>query len=309
MNTISLKDLLEAGCHFGHKVERWHPKAAVFIYGAKEGVHIIDLAKTKLALEAALGYVEDLGKMGKDMLFVGTKRQAKGVVSEAANSAGIYFLTNRWIGGFLTNHDEVKKNIEKLNRMKKESSDGSWNQFPKHERVKLEKEMRKLVRVYGGVADLSGVPSAIYIVDIKKESSAVKEAKRKNIPIIAIVDTNTDPTSVDYAIPANDDAVGSIKYITDRIASAYGEGRKMGEKDRIEKKETSFPKETPFEGGKEETNKEEIGADKTKPSDVINAIEEEKVEGVEKKPKVDRVEEVEKVEKKPKKRGRPKKKI
>ena len=269
MQNVSLKELLEAGCHFGHKVERWHPKAATFIYAAKEGVHIIDLAKTKSALESVLAYVEELGKTGKALLFVGTKRQAKEVVTEAAKSAGIFYLTNRWVGGFLTNHEEVKKNIEKLNRMKKESADGSWNQFPKHERVQLEKETRKMERIYGGVTALMGVPSAIYIVDIKKEASAVREAKRKNIPIIAIVDTNTDPTSVDYPVPANDDAVGSIKYITEKIAGVYGEGRKMGEK------------------GKEE------GVEKTKPSDVINAVPEEK----------------EKVEEKPKKKGRPKKKV
>ena len=168
MQNISLKDLLEAGCHFGHKVERWHPKAATFIYAAKEGVHIIDLAKTKSALESVLAYADELGKTGKALLFVGTKRQAKGVVTEAAKREGIFYLTNRWVGGFLTNYEEVGKNIEKLNRMKKESTDGSWNQFPKHERVQLEKETRKMERIYGGVTALAGVPSAIYIIDIKK---------------------------------------------------------------------------------------------------------------------------------------------
>lgn len=230
MQQISLKVLLEAGCHFGHKVERWHPKAGVFIYGEKEGVHIIDLAKTKSSLEAAATYVQNLARDGKKILFVGTKRQARGVVTQAAKKGSIFYLTNRWVGGFLTNFEEVKKNIDKLNRMRKESTDGTWNQFPKHERVQLEKEMRKLAMVYDGVAALNVLPDAIYIVDIKKESSAVKEAKRKGIPIIAIVDTNSNPTLVDYYIPANDDAVGSIELITNYLVDAYMDGRGVWEK-------------------------------------------------------------------------------
>lgn len=231
MNTVSLKSLLEAGCHFGHKVERWHPKAASFIYGEKEGVHIIDLAKTKEGLEKAGVELRKMAQTGKTLLMIGTKRQARGSVTAAAIRANTYYLTNRWVGGFMTNWEEVKKNVEKLNKMKKESQDGSWNRFPKHERIALEKEMRKSERVYGGVAAMTRLPDGVFIVDIKKEISAVREAIRRNIPIFAIVDTNSNPTLVTYPIPANDDAVGSIEYIVNFVADSYDEGRKFYEKE------------------------------------------------------------------------------
>lgn len=303
MITISLKVLLEAGCHFGHKVERWHPKASTFIYGAKEGVHIIDLARTKSSLEVALSYITELTKQGKILLLVGTKRQARGVVNEAAKRGNIFYMTNRWVGGFLTNWEEVKKNIDKLNKMVKESGDGSWSQFPKHERVQLEKEMRKLERVYGGVATLTNVPDAIYVVDIKKERNVVLEAKRRGISIVAIVDTNSDPTNVDYPIPANDDAVGSIKCITDYVVDAYMEGAKLAEKKgvvkemiggealrpirqaqgrQVQDEKKAVEKVKPVEKAIEKVEKsakkakKDDGAEKTKSSDEINAVDEEK---------------------------------
>lgn len=320
MITISLKVLLEAGCHFGHKVERWHPKASTFIYGAKEGVHIIDLARTKSSLEVALSYITELTKQGKILLLVGTKRQARGVVNEAAKRGNIFYMTNRWVGGFLTNWEEVKKNIDKLNRMVKESGDGSWSQFPKHERVQLEKEMRKLERVYGGVATLTNVPDAIYVVDIKKERNVVLEAKRRGISIVAIVDTNSDPTNVDYPIPANDDAVGSIKCITDYVVDAYMEGAKLAEKKGVVKEmiggeginkppleKKAVEKVKPVEKAIEKVEKsakkakKDDGAEKTKPSDEINAVDEEKNETM------DNVPMKQKESKEKKKRGRPKK--
>ncbi len=230
MKNITLKDLLEAGCHFGHKVEKWHPKAASFIYGAREGIHIIDLAKTRDGLKKAVEFIYNLGKEGKVVLLVATKRQSKGIVSEAAKRAGLPFLTNRWIGGFLTNWEEVKKNINKLNRMAKEMAEDVWKKFPKHEQVKLEKDMHKLDAVYGGVKDLSKLPDAVFIIDIKREISCLKESLRCLISTVAITDTNTDPNTVDYPIPANDDAVGSIQYIVDVLAEAYIEGKKVGEK-------------------------------------------------------------------------------
>src|SRR3990167_2276169 len=192
MKDIYLKELLEAGCHFGHRVERWHPKAASFIYQPREGIHIIDLVKTRDGLKKASEYIKDLALNNKSLLFVGTKRQAKGVVSEAAKRGGIFYLTNRWIGGFFTNWEEVKKNIEKIKKLRQESLDGTWKKFPKHEQVKLGKHLKKLEVVYAGVVNLTNVPDAVFIVDIKKEESCFKEAIRRNVKTVAIVDTNTD---------------------------------------------------------------------------------------------------------------------
>jgi len=252
MKDISLKDLLEAGCHFGHKVSRWHPKATTFIYQAREGIHIIDLAKTKDGLQKAAEYVKKLGEEGKLMLVVATKRQAKGVVTEAAKRAGLPYLTNRWVGGFITNWEAVKSNIEKVNRMKSEQLDGSWKKFPKHEQVKLEKDLKKLLMVYGGVVELTKLPDAFFMVDIKTENNCLKETQRKSLPVIAIVDTNADPNNVEYPIPANDDAVGSIQHLINYIADAYIEGREIREKleGKAEKKKINSQQIT--------ENKEEI---------------------------------------------------
>lgn len=254
MKDILLTELLEAGCHFGHKVERWHPKAASFIYQAREGVHIIDLGKTRDALLSAGEFFKDAGQNGKLILFVATKRQAKGVVTEIAKNAGLPYLTNRWIGGFITNWEEVKKNIDKLNKFKKEKMDGGWDKFPKHEIVKLNKELRKLEKVYGGVYDLITPPPVIFIVDCRAEITSLREAIRKNITTVALVDTNCDPTPIDYPIPANDDAVGSIQYIVNYLVAAYLEGRQLKQKAGIVEK---------VEGQKEAViNKEEVTGEK-----------------------------------------------
>lgn len=234
MKDILLKDLLEAGCHFGHKTEKWHPKAASFIFQEKGGIHIIDLAQTRDGLKKASEYVKTLAQEGKTLLFIATKRQAKGVVTEAAKKAACSYLTNRWIGGFITNWPEIKKNIDKLLKFRMERLDGSWKKFPKHEIVNLEKILRKLEAIYGGVAQMTGLPDAVFVVDIKKEDSCVLEAVRKEIPVIAIVDTNADPYQVDYPIPANDDAVGSIRYIVNYLTDAFLEGKNLREK-QIEK--------------------------------------------------------------------------
>lgn len=230
MKDIVLKDLLEAGCHFGHKVERWHPKAAEFIFGEREGIHIIDLVKTREGLRKAAEYLKELGQSGQSVLFVATKRQAKGIVSDAAKRAGVPYLTNRWIGGFITNWEEVKKNIDKANRMRKELTDGVWKKFPKHEQIKLEKDLRKLEAVYGGVLLLQRLPEAVFIIDIKREISALRESSIRKSTTIAIIDTNANPNAVDYPIPANDDAVGSIQYIVNFLSDAFIEGKKLGEK-------------------------------------------------------------------------------
>jgi len=233
MEEITLQSLLEAGCHFGHKSERWHPKASEFIYAEKDGIHIIDLAKTKAGLEAAAQFVRETAERGGTVLFVGTKRQARGIVRELAESCGASYLVERWIGGFLTNWDEVHRNIQKINRLAQEQKTGAWKKFPKHEQTKLARYLSRLNVFYGGVLTLNSLPDALFIVDVRKEDAAVREAVRRQIPIVGIVDTNTDPSEIDYVIPANDDAVGSIRIVTQVIADAYREGKEKAQKERV----------------------------------------------------------------------------
>ncbi|KKR31762.1 MAG: 30S ribosomal protein S2 [Candidatus Gottesmanbacteria bacterium GW2011_GWC2_39_8] len=230
MEEVSLRTLLEKGSHFGHKVSRWHPKAKPYIYEAKDGIHIIDLSKTKMGLVAAALFVHKLGEEGKTFVMLGTKRQARAVISAIAQKEGIFYFTQHWVGGFITNWEEIKKNVMKIRKMRKDKKEGGWKIYPKHEIVKMDKELKKLELVYGGVVELENVPDALFIIDLKKEGSAVKEATRRGVKVVAIVDTNTDPTPVDFPIPANDDAVGSIEYISDYIARSYVEGRMIAEK-------------------------------------------------------------------------------
>ncbi|PIP32716.1 30S ribosomal protein S2 [Candidatus Gottesmanbacteria bacterium CG_4_10_14_0_8_um_filter_37_24] len=241
MKDIALKDLLEAGCHFGHKSQKWHPKASKFIYQKKEGIHIIDLVKTRDGMRKAGERVKTLALEGKVLLVVATKRQAKGIVTEMVKNAGIPYMTNRWVGGFITNWEEVKKNIDKVNMMKKEKEEGGWQKFPKHEQVKLDKDLRKLELVYGGVAQLTSIPDAVFIIDIKKEDICLKEVRQKDIVSVAIVDTNSNPDLVHYVIPANDDAVGSIQFIAKYIIDAYVEGRNILKKQEKGKDEIKNP--------------------------------------------------------------------
>jgi small subunit ribosomal protein S2 len=265
MQDISLKALLEAGCHFGHREERWHAKAAQFIYQGREGIHIIDLAKTRDQLKKASELAEQMGRDRKVILFVATKRQAKGIVAEAAKRAGLPYMTNRWIGGFLTNWSEVKKNIDKINKMKSDRTDGSWNKFPKHEIVKMEKELRKLEAVYGGVINETNVPDAIFIIDVKKEIIAIKEANRKGLPTLAIADTNANPDLVDYPIPANDDAIGSIQCIMDYFVDAYIEGKAAGAKEEAKRK-AKEDEQKGKEVSEEGEEKPEVKAKKAEPA-------------------------------------------
>lgn len=231
MQEITLQSLLEAGCHFGHKAERWHPKAAEFIYTKKDGIHIIDLAKTKTGLDDAITFARELVKNGGELLFIATKRQAMGVAREAAVKAGAPYLVERWIGGFLTNWEEVKKNIDKIINLENDHAAGRWKKMPKHEQGKLLRYIERLKVFYGGVLQVKEKPNAIFVVDVKREHAAVREAIRVGIPVVAIVDTNSDPAGIDYVIPANDDAVGSIKIITESIAAAYLEGKETRAKE------------------------------------------------------------------------------
>lgn len=232
MSDITLEQLLEAGCHFGHKSERWHPKAASFIWQEKDGIHIIDLAKTKAGLDAAIAFITTVAQDGGTVLFVGTKRQARGVVKEAVVKTGASYLVQRWIGGFLTNWEGVHKNIQKINKMMADQASGAWKVFPKHEQMKMARYLSRLNVDYEGVLTLTAVPNAIVIVDVKKEAAAVREARRMGIPIIGIVDTNANPDDIDYVIPANDDAVGSVELLISALASAYTKGHEKAAKEQ-----------------------------------------------------------------------------
>jgi small subunit ribosomal protein S2 len=230
MSDITLQQLLEAGCHFGHKAERRNPKASSYIYIEKDGIHIIDLAKTKEGLDRACLFVSELVAAGGEVLFVGTKRQAKDIVVKEAQRVGAPYVVERWIGGFLTNWEGIQKTIKKILTMTEDEKTGVWKKFPKHERVKLAHHLKRLNMFYGGVTKLASPPKALFIVDVKKESVAFREAIRCAVPMIAMVDTNVNPTDVLYPIPANDDAVGSIAIITKAIADAYEEGKRKLEK-------------------------------------------------------------------------------
>lgn len=259
MEEITLQALLEAGCHFGHKAERWHPKASDFIYTKKDGIHIIDLAKTKSGLEKAAEYVKTTVAGGGEVLFVGTKRQAQGIIKQEAEASGAPYFSVRWIGGFLTNWDQIKKNIEKINRMEEEQKAGAWKKFPKHEQVKMSRYLERIKIYYGGVLKLPNVPVALFIVDVKKEIAAVREGQRRGVAIVGVVDTNSDPTGIDYVIPANDDAIGSVSYIVHTVAEAYKEGKDLRQKqEQVEqpkkeeekKVETAEKSEVPVEAPK-----------------------------------------------------------
>lgn len=241
MTDITLQQLLEAGCHFGHKSERWHPHAKTFIYTEKDGIHIIDLAATKAGLDRAMAFVKDTVAAGKEIIFVGTKRQAQAVVKQEAEAVGAPFFSQRWIGGFLTNFEEVKKNIDKVNRLKTEKETNAWKKYPKHERSSLARYLDKVTIDYGGVMNVAEVPAAIFVVDVKKEDTAVREAVRVGIPVLGIVDTNSDPSGIDYVIPANDDAVGSVQLIVHALTQSYKEGKEIYQKTIAKKKEETVP--------------------------------------------------------------------
>lgn len=224
--SVDVKDLLEAGSHFGHQAQRWSPKIAPYVYAKRNGVHIFDLFKTAQKLEEAAKFAYELGKNGKTLVFLGSKRQAQEIVKEEATAAGALFITVRWMGGTITNWDQIRKSIDKMLQLKKDREEGSLVKiYTKKERVLIDKDINRLERFFGGVATLKAIPDALFVIDIKKEAGAVREAIVKKVPVIGIVDSNSDPTMVDYPIPANDDAIHSIKIITHTIAQAYKEGR------------------------------------------------------------------------------------
>ena len=225
MSVISMKQLLEAGVHFGHQTRRWNPKMAKYIFTERNGIYIIDLQKTVKKLEEAYNFVRDLSVEGKSVLFVGTKKQAQDSVKEEAERAGAYYVNARWLGGMLTNFTTIRTRIERLKQLRAMEEDGTFDLLPKKEVVKLNLEIEKLEKFLGGIKDMKEIPGALFIIDPRKERIAVAEAKKLGIPIVAIVDTNCDPDEVDYVIPGNDDAIRAVKLIAGCMANAIIEGR------------------------------------------------------------------------------------
>jgi small subunit ribosomal protein S2 len=225
MAALTMKELLEAGVHFGHQTKRWNPKMQKYIFGERNGIYIIDLQKTLKKFREAYAFVRDLAARGGTVLFVGTKKQAQETVFEEATRCGMFYVNHRWLGGTLTNFATIRKSIARLRRLEEMGETGEYDRLPKKEVIHLERERTKLQNALVGIKTMDRLPDAVFIIDPKKEAIAVQEAQRLAVPIVAIVDTNCDPTGIDYPIPGNDDAIRSVRLITSRIADAVLEGR------------------------------------------------------------------------------------
>ncbi|SDY84104.1 SSU ribosomal protein S2P [Proteiniborus ethanoligenes] len=228
MSVISMKSLLEAGVHFGHQTRRWNPKMAEYIFTERNGIYIIDLQKTVVKVEEAYEFIKDVAADGGEILFVGTKKQAQESIESEAKRCGMHFVSQRWLGGMLTNYKTIRKRIERLQQLEKMEEDGTFDVLPKKEVIKLKHEAERLEKFLGGIKNMQGVPDALFVVDPRKERIAVKEARILGIPVVGIVDTNCDPEEVDFVIPGNDDAIRAVKLLTETIANAVLEG-KQGE--------------------------------------------------------------------------------
>lgn len=225
MAVISMKQLLEAGVHFGHQTRRWNPKMAQYIFTERNGIYIIDLQKTVKKVEEAYRFTKEVAETGRPILFVGTKKQAQEAIKEEAERCGMFYVNERWLGGMLTNHKTIKTRIDKLRKLEKMEEEGVFNVLPKKEVIKLRAEKEKLEKYLNGIKDMPELPAAIFVVDPRKENIAIQEAHRLGIPVIGIVDTNCDPEQLDFAIPGNDDAIRAVKLITGAMATAIIEGR------------------------------------------------------------------------------------
>ncbi|MFN3420906.1 MAG: 30S ribosomal protein S2 [Armatimonadota bacterium] len=237
MPVVTMRELLEAGVHFGHLTRRWNPKMAKFIFGKRQDIYIIDLHKTLAQLEQAYAFVRDTVANGGTVLFVGTKRQAQEPIEEAAKSCGMFYVTTRWLPGTLTNFNTIRSRVEYLNELREMERNGTMDLLPKNESMRLRKQLAKLEQLLSGIEKMDKLPSILYVIDIRREEIAVREARKLHIPIVAIVDTNCDPDLVDFPIPGNDDAIRSIRLITGKIAEAVKEGlalREAKEKEQIE---------------------------------------------------------------------------
>jgi len=224
---ISLKDLLEAGAHFGHQAARWNPKMKPYLYTVRDGVHVFDLVKTKEGLEQAMKFIRELTAAGKVIIFVGTKRQAQAIIREQAQKAGVPYVDQRWLGGTLTNWEQIKKSLDQLIKMKEEREKGVYKHYTKKEQLLLDRKIARLQKFFGGLEKLEKPPDALFVVDVQKEKNAVKEAHRKGLSVVAMVDSNSDPDVADCVIPTNDDAVGAIRIIVSAVAEAARDGREV----------------------------------------------------------------------------------
>ncbi|TAN33250.1 30S ribosomal protein S2 [Patescibacteria group bacterium] len=230
-----LAEMLSAGVHFGHQKSRWHPKMKEFLFGTRNGVHIINLERTQEELEKALNYVKGLAAEGKVILFVGTKRQARELLKDAAQKCGMPYLSERWIGGLVTNFEEVKKRLKRYDELKEMLKTGDVEKYTKKEQGQFKKTLAKMDKYLFGLVGLTKMSDALYVADMRTEKTALAEAQRKRVPVVAVSDSNTDPSKVDYAIPANDDALGAIKMMADLVAEAINEGKQAWEAKKAEK--------------------------------------------------------------------------
>ena len=263
MAVISMKQLLEAGVHFGHQTRRWNPKMKQYIFTERNGIYIIDLQKTVKLIDAAYNYMKDEASNGAVVLFVGTKKQAQDSIEEEATRAGQFYVNHRWLGGTLTNWETIQTRIKRLKDLKKMATDGTFDVLPKKEVSLLKKSQDKLERFLGGIEDMPKLPDVMFIVDPRKEQIAVHEAQKLNIPIVAMVDTNTDPDDIDVVIPSNDDAIRAVRLITSKMADAIVEGR-QGE-DQVDEKT--------FEGKKDDAAKDNKAKSDNSMEDIVNAVE------------------------------------
>ncbi len=263
---IKMKQLLEAGVHFGHQTKRWNPKMRPYVYAARKGIYIIDLQKTSNLLDRAYDFVVDLGKQNKSILFVCTKHQGAQTIEEEAKRCGAFYINKRWIGGLLTNFSTISGRIKKLQELEEMEKAGEIDKLPVKEANNVRKELERLRKYFGGIKDMKKIPDALYIVDPKREYNAVYEAHILNIPIVAIADTNCDPDDVDYIIPGNDDAIRAIKLITSKIADAYLEGKEG----RSPMKETEEAVENVENTDEEEQDLEDAGFDEEEKPEEIN---------------------------------------
>ena len=262
MAVVAMKQLLEAGVHFGHQTRRWDPRMAEYIFQARNGIHIIDLQKTSKKLDEAYEFLKEQAEEGKTVLFVGTKKQAQDCMKEAAEKCGMYYVNQRWLGGMLTNFATIEKRIERLNELEKMQEDGTFDVLPKKEVILLKKEMDKLEKNLGGIKNMKEMPGVLFIVDPKKERNAILEARKLNIPTVGLIDTNCNPEDVDYVIPGNDDAIRAVKLIADTMANAIIEGR-QGES---------------FKAEETEEVQEEVSEEPTSMEEVVEAAEENEAE-------------------------------
>ncbi len=245
MAVVAMKQLLEAGVHFGHQTRRWDPRMAEYIFQARNGIHIIDLQKTSKKIDEAYRFIKEQVEEGKEVLFVGTKKQAQEFVKEAAQMCGMYYIDQRWLGGMLTNFGTIQKRIQRLKDLEAMQEDGTFEVLPKKEVILLKKEMEKLEKNLGGIKNMTNLPSLIFVVDPKKERIAILEARKLNIPVVGLVDTNCNPEDVDYVIPGNDDAIRAVKLITQVVANAVIEGKQGETFETLQDEEQNVETEEP----------------------------------------------------------------